>query len=73
MEVSMGLDIYFPEDIARILAALSQANARNGTEAYQAALDDVAAAFGLTQVVIVMEVGNERQIECVQQQRATEP
>jgi hypothetical protein len=59
----MSLDIYFPEHIARALLSLSRANARAMTLArrygadehiigiaaasYQAALDDVATAFGL--------------------------
>lgn len=61
----MSLDIYFSENIARTLLALSQANTRAmglarryGTDerliaiaetAYQAALDDVGASFGLQQ------------------------
>jgi hypothetical protein len=54
----MSLDIYFPEDITRVLAALSQANARNGTDTYQEALDDVAVALGLD-----LEVSNGRPID----------
>jgi hypothetical protein len=69
----MGLDVFFPENIARTLLALSQANARAVTlarrygasdrivsiaaDAYQAALDDVAMAFGLQWPEILMIVG----------------
>jgi len=64
----MSFDIFFNEDVARTLLALSQANARAmilakrygaddrfiaiAEAAYQAALDDIAAAFGLSPAIV---------------------
>ena len=43
----MGLDLWFREDVARILAALASAGDHYGPN-YQKALADVALAFGVT-------------------------
>jgi hypothetical protein len=66
----MSLDIYFPENIASTLLALSQANQRAmilarrygaderlirlAADVYQAALDDVATAFRLARPEMLM-------------------
>jgi len=42
----VGLDLWFREDVLRILAALSSSGAGRGPE-YQQALADVAIAFGV--------------------------
>jgi hypothetical protein len=48
----MGLDLWFREDVARILAGLAQQAARRNDgdygEGYLDALSDVALSFGLT-------------------------
>ena len=42
----MALDVWFPDDVTRILTALSSAGCHYGPE-YHAALRDVALAFGV--------------------------
>lgn len=42
----MALDVYYPTDIKRVLAALSSSGELRGPE-YQKALHDVALAFGV--------------------------
>ena len=42
----MALDLYFKDDIIRILTAISSAGDQHGPE-YQKALGDVALAFGI--------------------------
>jgi hypothetical protein len=66
----MSVDVYFPENIARVTAALSEANRRDmalarsyganaqlieaAEAAYQAALADLNAAFGLQRPELLM-------------------
>jgi len=42
----MALDLWYPNDVARILAALASAGSGNGPD-YLRALHDVALAFGV--------------------------
>jgi hypothetical protein len=46
----MSLDVWYPDDVIRILAALASAGELQGPE-YHKALDDVALAFGVLLVI----------------------
>lgn len=47
----MALDLWFPEDVTRILLSLARAELRHGDsqwhDGYMAALEDVGTAFGI--------------------------
>jgi hypothetical protein len=46
----MSLDVWYPQDIQRVLVALASAGELQGPE-YHKALDDVALAFGVLLVI----------------------